>query len=236
MNQKEFLACVLLAGVLVVGCGGGGTSVSGPSSIGGSSTNPIVTSTGAVVTQDRAVSAFTGITIGVPGRLVIDTGSVSSLTIIARQSVLSAIESEVRDGELVLGLAPNTDLRLNDVMEIEYRVTLGQLDRLDVNGTVHAVVRDVASSQLDVRVRGSSTVTASGTAERQNVVVLGTSRYESLGLRSRDVLVDVSGSAVALLNVRDTLSGQVTGAGVVRYSGDPTVSVALSGAGSVAPQ
>lgn len=37
-------------------------------------------------------------------------------------------------------------------------------------------------------------------------------------------------------NVRESLSGQVAGAGVVRYLGNPIVSVTVSGAGRVAPQ
>ena len=66
--------------------------------------------------------------------------------------------------------------------------------------------------------------------------VSGTSRYEAQDVLSRDAVVDVSGSAFALVNVRESLSGQVTGAGIVRDLGNPIVSVTVSGAGRVAPQ
>lgn len=87
------------------------------------------------------------------------------------------------------------------------------------------------TSELETRVNGASIVTASGSVDRQDAFVSGASRYEALDLESRDSLVEITGTSFAVLSVRETLTGQATGAGMVGYAGDPAVSVT----GSVAP-
>ena len=73
-----------------------------------------------MVTQVRSVSRFSAVAIGVPGRLVIEHASgPGSLTITGGESVLSVITSDVRDGQLTIDLAANTDLRLSDPAQIE---------------------------------------------------------------------------------------------------------------------
>ena len=205
MKKKNLFLPAMVIGALGAGCSDdGGINVSGPSSFDGSFGNTMVTASGTMVTQERSVSGFNAVAIGVPGRLVIEHGAgASSLTITGDENVLSVITSDVRDGALTIALAANTDLRLNDPLEIEYRVTVEKLRRLDVNGVVHVVAGDIATAQFDVRINGASIVTVSGTCESQNVFVSGTSRYQARDLVSRDADIDVSGAAFALVNVRE---------------------------------
>ena len=237
MESKTGFLSTVVAVVVLAGCGDSGSNVTtAPSPIGGSSTNPTVTASGTSVTQTRQVSGFDAVTIGVPGRLTIEHGSTSSLTIVGDEAVLSVITSEVRDSELIIAQTPNTDLRLDDPLEIEYRVTVETLRRLAVNGTVHATASGVTASPFEVSINGDSMVTVSGSTNRQIVSVFGSSRYEARALVSRDTVLDVTGSAFVLVNVRDTLTGQVTGAAIVRYVGSPDVSVSVTGAASVEPE
>ena len=234
MTKRTLPVLVAALGMLLPGCELDG-NVTGPSVLTGSS-NIVITASGTLTTQVRAVSGFTAVAINVPGLLTIEHSNLDSLTITGDEAVVSAITSEVRDGELSIGLVDNTDLGLNELDEIEYQVTLRDLRGLRVNGVARVVATEIDTPQLDVTIGGVSNVTASGRAERQNVFVSGTSRYEAQNLISREVTVDVSGVAAAFLNVSETLNGHVSGAGLVEYAGNPTVSVTVSGAGSVRPQ
>ena len=117
MRNMDLLLSAAVIGILATGCGDDGVSnvnLTGPSSISGSPGNTVVTASGTVVTQVRSVSGFSAVAIGVPGRLVIEhAGGPGSLTITGDENVLSVITSNVRDGQLTIGLAANTDLRLN---------------------------------------------------------------------------------------------------------------------------
>ena len=221
-------------GMLLPGCETD-SNVTGPSVLTGSSNN-VVMASGTLTTQVRAVSGFTAVAIDVPGLVTIEPGNLDSLTITGDEAVVSAITSEVRDGELSISLPENTDPRLNGLDEIEYQVTVRDLRGLRVNGIARVVATEFDTPQFDVNINGVSIVSASGRAERQNVFVSGTSRYEAQNLISREVTVDVSGVAMAFLNVSETLKGQVSGAGLVEYAGNPTVSVTASEAGSVTPR
>ena len=68
--------------------------------------------------------------------------------------MFSAITSEVRDGELSIGLVDNTDLGLNELDEIEYQVTLRDLRGLRVNGVARVVATEIDTPQLDVTIGG----------------------------------------------------------------------------------
>lgn len=228
---------ILVASIFAGGCGDTTDYLPmGPSPSGNISTNPVITASGTTVTQVRAVSAFESVAIGVPGRLVIDHAGTSSLTITEDEAVLAVITSDVRDGELVIAQTPNTDLRLDDFLEIEYVVTVAELTRLDVAGTVQAVARGIATASFEVSVNGSSTVAASGRAERQTVFLSGTSRYEAGDLFTGSAEVNISGAAFMLLNARERINGNVSGSSALRYVGEPIVTVNVSGTASVRQQ
>ena len=108
--------------------------------------------------------------------------------------------------------------------------------RLQVNGLLRVTANGISTPDFEAVINGSSTVTISGSSDSQRVTMFGSSRYEAGSLASRDVEVNVAGSSFALINARNSLSGQVTGTGVVRYIGNPNVSVDVSGGGSVGPE
>ena len=234
MKCQEAFVTALIA-VTLVGCGDSTTSSSPIGPVGPVSSaagNQTVTASGVSVTESRMVTPFTALRIGVPGRLVIEEGP-SALTIIGDAAVLAVIESDVTNGELVIAQTPNTDLRLSDPLEIEYRVSVDALERLDVAGTVQATVHSVDPRRFEVRVHGASSVTSFGMTEDQSVTISGSSRYDGRDLATRSTDVNVTGTGVADVNASDRLSGTVSGAGVLRYVGNPVVTVSVSGAGTV---
>ena len=103
---------------------------------------------------------------------------------------------------------------------------------LDVSGS-STFTAEVSAIDMDVYASGASSVNISGEAEAVSYNVSGASRVGSDEgfLKSEDAKVSVSGASRLWLEVTDKMSGHVSGASKVTYSGDCTVSVA-AGTGS----
>ncbi len=107
MMTHGWLKVLLLASVVCLGsaCGDNSTLTS-PSA----SNNDRVVGSGTVVTASRSVSDFHGVSVSGVGQLVLENAGTESLTITADDNILPLLESEVRNGVLMLGPRPNTNL------------------------------------------------------------------------------------------------------------------------------
>ena len=105
---------------------------------------------------------------------------------------------------------------------------------LDVSGS-STFTAEVSAVDMDVYVSGASSVNMTGEAEAVSYNVSGASRVGSDEgcLKSEDAKVSVAGASRLWLEVSDKMSGHVSGASRVTYSGDCTVSVATGGGSAV---
>jgi len=98
-----------------------------------------VNGSGNVVTESRALGPFHAVSFsgisgpGATADLVLEQTGSSSLTITAEDNIQPFLVSEVVDGRLTLGVAPNTNL--GRVQQIEFRLTTPPLDELSSNGS-----------------------------------------------------------------------------------------------------
>lgn len=210
---------ILAAAIVLAACngggGGGGNSITGPGNV--------VVGTGATVTETRAVSGISGVSVNGVGLLLIEQTGSESLTVTAAENILPLVTTEIVGDLLILGIQPNT--QINTTQGIVYRLTVRQLDRITLSGATQAEAADLDTNYLEATLSGASAAALAGTAQRQLITVSGASRYDAAALSSRFATVDISGASSAVVRVSDRLEGQVTGAAVLEYYGNPMVDI-----------
>lgn len=204
---------------------------------------------GTDATETRDVTGATGVRLETVGRLVVREGDAATLTVTAGDRVLPRLETDVRDGVLVIDMrrtwgnlgTPEYVLEVPDVDRVELdgagSVVVEQVRgdelvvRLDGAGQVR--LEDVEVDRLDASIAGTGTVLASGSATEQVVRLSGAGDHRAADLRSDAVVVELSGAGSARVHADATLDVDLSGAGAVRYSGDPEVTSSVDGAGRV---
>lgn len=107
---------------------------------------------------------------------------------------------------------------------------LGNINTSEVNAEIVEakiegagnIVCDV-SSELKIDIDGSGRVSATGTATRQDIKLDGTGDVRNFGLAADDTNIDISGLGDVEVNCINTLSVKISGAGSVCYRGTPTI-------------
>lgn len=189
-----------------------------------------VRGSGNVQTEERQVRDFSAISLDGFGKLIVEQTGAESLSITADDNILPLITSEVRDGTLYLGFR---ERQLNTVNELTFRVTVNDLEAIDLSGAGSIEATNIETNQLRITSSGAGDVNVSGTADEQEVRLSGAGNYNGENLVSKDATVEVSGVGNATVQVSDSLAAEVSGVGSVTYIGDPQVKQEISGAGSV---
>lgn len=210
---------LMLVAVAFAACSGG--SGGGSNSITDPGIN--VVGSGVTLTETRTVSGISGVSVSGVGLLIIEQTGSESLTVTAEENILPLITTDLVGDLLILGLEPNT--QINTTRGIVYRLTVRQLDRITLSGATQAEAADLDANYLEVTLSGATVGTLAGTAQRQQITVSGASRYDAADMSSRFATVDISGASSAVVRVSDRLEGQVTGAAVLEYYGNPVVNI-----------
>jgi putative autotransporter adhesin-like protein len=186
---------------------------------------------GRSVTEERAVSGYTGISLAIPAKLDVVQGTSESVSITADDNVLKEIESVVEGGVLKLRFRQ----RFNSVNNTRIRVTVNAraVESLVVagSGDIHATRLD--TPRLAIKVAGSGEVKLSGRAEALEVSISGSGDLDAGRLDTRRAKISVAGSGDAVVWARETLKVNVAGSGDIRYYGDPAIEKTIVGSGSV---
>ena len=214
--RRTSLGMLLLALLLLGGCSSlpGGTAGSGTSK-----------------TETRPVAGFTSIELAGTGDVQVKQTGTESLTVTADDNLLPLLTTEVVDKVLKLGVKDNTNLDAKQ--PITYQVTVRELTGLDVAGTGSQTATDVKTSSLRVRVAGTGAVTASGSADSQDIQMAGSGAYHGSGLASLTATVNSAGSGAAEIAVKDRLQVTIIGSGNVTYTGSPQVQQSIVGSGTL---
>lgn len=190
----------------------------------------------------------------IAGEIVVETGDQDRLEIEADDNVLPWIQVNV--SSRTVEVRPLDGARLDTRTPIRCRLVLRDIRGLHVAGpgTIRAPAIDTHRLELDVsgpgqlivggrlvgdtlqaRVTGSGSIRCElrGMVGLQDVELAGSGVYEARNLESEIVRALVRGSGSGFVRVRDELDVTITGSGSVNYVGQPQVSQAISGSGSV---
>jgi hypothetical protein len=192
----------------------------------------ITRGSGQITSESRQVSGFSKVELSGSGELTIEQTGTESLTISAEENLLPKQTSEVSDDTLVLRSKSNA--KIIPTQPIKYSLTVKDLSGLAVSGSGSVTMSKLATAALSTNISGSGAVTASGTADQQDLKISGSGRYQAEQLTSKTVKVDMSGSGVASVHASDALDLHMSGSGTLTYTGDPKqVTQQISGSGKV---
>jgi putative autotransporter adhesin-like protein len=192
-----------------------------------------VDGSGKVITEPRTVANFSSITLSGEGELALEQTGSESLTVTTDDNLLPYIEASVDGSTLRLGLKDNAMTRVRPTRGIVFKVTVKQLENLEVSGSGKADLRNLAGDQVRIRISGSGAVYGQGTANEVEMRLSGSGSYHGQDLKSKRAQATISGSGTAIVNASEALDADVSGSGSIEYLGEPRLSSHVSGSGSV---
>jgi hypothetical protein len=211
----------------------------------------VVRGSGKIVTENRDVTGFHEVDLAGTGELTLDQGSTESLTVEADDNILPKIQTQVRDGRLIIEVEHGYSLQPSG--PIRYKVVARELTGVGVSGSGKVLtgnlrcgdltlrvsgsgalrLNDLAADNLEARISGSGDIEVPGKVNHQEVRISGSGEYHAQQLESQSADVTISGSGDSTVWVRDTLSAHVSGSGDIAYYGSPRVAKRISGSGKV---
>ena len=234
------LVAAVFSGCVVVGFDGPAFGTGRGSSVRG---------TGAVISHPVYTESFSAVQIGGHYEIVYRHAPVSSLRFELHENLVEYIDVEVRSGTLVISsevmFAGNSTPRVYiyapqlDSIAISGTGLLRDWDTLttqslslDVGGAVEGSITLEAESVRAV-VSGVASLRLEGRADTAAIVVAGAGEVSAGELQTRNASVNIAGVGSVTISVADALDVLISGAGSVRYIGDPDVTSNIIGAGSV---
>jgi hypothetical protein len=183
--------------------------------------------------ESRQSDAFTEIEAGGVFDVRVTVGPEASIEIIGDDNIVPLVHTEVTGDRLHIGSEGNISPKLDLVVNI----TTPSLQRLRSSGAGSVRVEGLRGDTFELDASGASKVHLAGEVETLELEQSGAGNVDAASLQARTVRADLSGAGSADVLASETLVAHVSGAGSIRYAGDPSdVEQHVSGAGSVRPR
>jgi hypothetical protein len=220
----------------------------------------LIRGSGDVIEVERKVSGFDKISISGAGKVIVTQGDEEYLTIETDDNLVEYIETEVNGKTLEIGfkegtvLSPGGGRRVLEATEgFTFRIGVKELKSVSLSGAARFEMEklktddfevnlsgagdisfdDINADRLDVVLSGAGDVQVAGKVESQDVSLSGLGRYQAFDLESQETAVNISGAGGAEVWVTDLLEVVISGAGDVKYYGEPEVFPEISGLGRI---
>ena len=205
---------------------------------------------GKKITETRDLPSFHSIDFRGNGKVVLSQGERQEVTVRSDDNIIDKLRTEVSDGRLVISADKWVmdesdavyDITVTDIREI----SLSGMGELESKGTIRVkelslrlsgigeISLDLEAENVMTKISGTGEIELKGQAEEHGIKISGVGELKAYDFAVRNTRVDISGAGECSINVIDTLAVNISGAGSVRYKGDPTVTVEhLSVAGSL---
>ena len=184
---------------------------------------------GHIKTDERPVSAFAN--IDARGAFTIEWQSgPPSLRITTDENLLPYINSNISGDTF--------HLRTRDQIRPSYgiQVVISSQTRAGarISGAVKLTAKQLSGSRFALESRGAARVSLDGKIDELFADMTGASELAASGLQTKAAEISTTGAGDAEIAVADKLKVAITGAGKVRYSGNPpSIEKHISGAGSI---
>ena len=216
-----------------------------------------LTLSGEEVQEEREVSEFNRISFRGMGEMVIMQAEETSVHVTTDSELMDSIEVEVANGVLLIGFDRkgsfwrSVKLGVSDIVFTIHTPAVteivssgatrimtsgtgitGESLKTSLSGASQAIMHlDVDGFEADSSGSGKFIIT--GDVGEQTVDLSGASKYFAKNATSSTAAVSASGSSEIELNVTDELTVNTSGAGVLRYRGEPTINSTGSGTLSI---
>jgi hypothetical protein len=214
-----------------------------------------ITGKGDIVSENRIVTAYTGINLSIEGDVYYTPDSIYSLEIIAQQNVIDAIETFVESGRLIIKLKDHTILGKHDPIQINinaphvsafdlsgsaafhlFPVIQENQVSLGISGSGNIDAATIHSDDLQVNISGSGNVVVTdGSTNFEHLNISGSGNIDLVNVVADTVYATISGSGDIRVTVIKYLDGTISGSGNIRYLGNPIINAHISGSGTIEP-
>ncbi|MDY6872792.1 MAG: DUF2807 domain-containing protein [Chloroflexota bacterium] len=116
-----------------------------------------------------------------------------------------------------------------------WQLYLGDVLNLKHGGAGKMAFRKVDYRSLGGSLSGLGEIQVVGVVQSQKVDLSGTRNYKAAGLKSQDAEVVLSGAGAAQVWAEGTPNAIQTGAGSIKYKGQPELTQSRSGIGEIKP-
>lgn len=153
-----------------------------------------------------------------------------SVEVEADDNLLQYIKTEVSGDTLKVF----TKDRISPKTKILVKISMPELDSLDVSGASNATVSNVKAASLKLEASGASKIKIDGEANSLKSDASGASGIDAEGLKVENANVQASGASNTTVSAINELKADASGASTIYYTGEPkSISPKTSGESSV---
>lgn len=232
--QRTLIFIVAATLVLLSSCLANSTVRAGAANVGqviidGRSQQDFVRGSGRLGTTARTLAAFERVVVGVPASVRVVMGPDSSISLQGDDNLLDLLTTRV-DGD-VLYLAAERSFAPQ--LPLTIVLTTPALTGLEQRASGDVKLENVRSRHLELRLAGAGRMQGSGEVENLDVELAGSGEMRMETLRSGQAVVRIGGAGNVHVYAERALRAVITGAGSIRYGGNPRIEQEIRGAGSI---
>ena len=190
---------------------------------------------GRTLTETRSVAPFTGVRQEGSANVNITYGTQQTVEITGYENLLPIYETNVQNETLVLKFRNDQyNVRNNN---ITVNITMPALSNIALNGSGEYRIKNFTGSNISAEINGSGEVYAENCVYDKTVFrVNGSGHIKAAQIESKESDVEINGSGNIDITCSEKLKAIIHGSGQVNYWGTPSVTVDISGSGSVRKQ
>ncbi len=188
---------------------------------------------GAIITETRALPAFTNVELGGGGEAAINYGVAYNVTLTGYQNLLPIYETKVAGSTLYLQFKPNVyNVKNNNIKAI---VTLPALAGMRINGSGKMEAKNFVNTDLTASINGSGYIFIGNSQyNTASYSINGSGKIDAGSTEVAEANAHISGSGDIELKAVIKLKATISGSGNIVYLGNPaTVETQVSGSGKI---
>lgn len=215
----------------------------------------ISSSTVSAEEQERDVAPFSAVSLRISGTVFLKQGNQQSVRVVASESTLEELITEVKEGALVIRLRNNNYFWNSfNTGKIEIYVTARDIEALTVSGSGNIESKNIDTRNLELTVSGSGDISIEkldaervtarvsgsgnivlhgGVASEFEANISGSGKIRADDFEAENVDTTISGSGNMTVSAQNALKARVTGSGSVSYKGSPQVDTSVTGSGRI---
>jgi len=200
--------------------------------------------------EERDVSGFSGISLGIQADLYFSQGSPAKVVIEANEDQLARIETVVSNGHLKI----RCDSYKTRFKDVKIWITVPDIESLSlagsgtmiaetpidseefemaVSGSGNIKISELRAEEVEAAISGSGDIYLGGTAGEMEVAISGSGSMNASDFQVEECEVGISGSGSCKVDATGELEAAISGSGRVIYFSDPVVDARVSGSGKV---
>ncbi|MEM7105976.1 MAG: head GIN domain-containing protein [Bacteroidota bacterium] len=209
-----------------------------------------INGSGNVVTENRSVGEFDGISVGGAWNVTLKKGQEGNLEISTDDNIMEHVDTYVKNGRLYVS---TKDVYIKNVTRMNIVIHFNDIESIKISGacdfegedeirskefSLHSsgaskISLHVNASEFEGKFSGASKAEIEGSAGSARLSMSGAGSFHAYDFKTEDMKAEISGAGSARVHVTNHLDARVSGAGTIKYKGSPDVDKSVSGAGTV---